>query len=196
MDLLYKYIEYFGFLSGLLYLIFEIKQVKLMWLVGVLSAIAYIIVFAESSLFAAMGLQVYYLIISVYGWFEWKRGKKELENESNISIFYRNPSKKVIAVSFAAFILIFILLLTILKNLTGDPMPVADAIATSLSIVATYWLSKSYRAQWLIWVVVNIITVGLCLTQSLYVTSILYVIYAVSAVYGYFHWGKRGSLLV
>lgn len=166
-----------------------------MWMVGVVSAIAYIIVFASSALYAAMGFQIYYLIISIYGLAEWKRGKKEIETSAQVSIFYRNPPGKVILVSSVAFLVVFLLLLTILKNLTGDPMPVADAAATSLSVVATYWLSKSYRAQWLIWVVVNVITVALCFSQELYLTSVLYIIYTVSAIYGYFHWGRKGILL-
>lgn len=194
MDLLYKYIEYVGFLLGILYLIFEIKQAKLMWFVGMLSAIAYMVVFAGGALYAAMGFQVYYLGVSVYGWFEWKKGEGRLENTPQ-TIFYRNPSRKIIILSIAAFLLVFVLLLTILKNLTGDPMPAADAAATSLSVVATYWLSRSYRSQWLIWIVVNMITVILCLTQGLYITSILYIIYTFSAIYGYFHWGRKGILL-
>ncbi len=97
--------------------------------------------------------------------------------------------------SSGCFLAIFGLLVTVLKNLTGDPMPAADAAATALSVVATYWLSRSYRAQWLIWIVVNIITVIFCFTQQLYLTSALYVIYTVSAFYGYLHWGRKGILL-
>ncbi|MEG0519276.1 MAG: nicotinamide riboside transporter PnuC, partial [Bacteroidales bacterium] len=148
-----------------------------------------------SELYAAMGFQIYYLAISIYGWAEWKKSEKEIETTQQLSIFYRNPSWCVITASTIVFFTVFLLLLTVLKNLTGDPMPVSDAAATSLSVVATYWLSKSYRAQWLIWIVVNVITVALCLSQELYPTSILYLIYTVSALYGYFHWGKKGILL-
>lgn len=226
MELLYDYIEYFGFVTGVLYLVFEIKQMKLMWLVGILSALAYIVIFAGSSLYAAMGLQVYYLGVSIYGWLEWRRGEKVLaamkrgqkeaaggkrsgkedvnklkkndiaeEGAGPAGIFYRVPTRKTILWSTACFLVIFGLLLTVLRNLTGDPMPVADAAATALSVIATYWLSRSFRAQWLIWIAVNILTVLLCVTQQLYVTSGLYIIYVIFAVYGYFHWGRKGTLL-
>lgn len=209
MELLYKYMEYFGFISGILYLIFEIKQNKYMWGVGILSAAAYLVLFAGSSLYAAMGLQGYYLIVSMYGWAEWQRGERELAQRTAKAdlrdtldpqrpaqaIFYRNPSAKTVAVGAVLFLVIFGLLLTVLKNLTGDPMPAADAAATALSVVATYWLSRSYRVQWLLWVVVNTLTVLLCFSQQLYLTSGLYLIYTVSAFYGYLHWGRKGTLL-
>lgn len=208
MERLYDYIEYFGFITGVLYLVFEIKQIKLMWLVGILSALAYIVIFAGSSLYAAMGLQVYFLGVSIYGWFEWRKGERILaamkqeakdaatgDKAGPAAIFYRVPTKKMIAGSAGCFLVIFGLLLTVLRNLTGDPMPVADAAATALSVIATFWLSRSYRAQWLIWIVVNILTVWLCISQQLYVTSGLYVIYVIFAVYGYFHWGGKGILL-
>lgn len=225
MEIVYAYIEYFGFVTGVLYLVFEIKQMKLMWLVGILSALAYIVVFAGSSLYAAMGLQVYFFWVSIYGWFEWRKGERILaamkrEEKEAVAgkrsgdrdapgpgaeeaadradpgaIFYRVPTKKMIAGSAGCFLVIFGLLLTVLRNLTGDPMPVADAAATALSVIATFWLSRSYRAQWLLWIVVNILTVWLCVSQQLYITSGLYVIYVIFAVYGYFHWGRKGILL-
>lgn len=183
--------EYFGFISGILYLFFEIKQNKYMWLVGVLSAAVYMVLFAGSSLYAAMGLQGYYLVVSIYGWMAWKQEKEK----GGGAIFYRNPSGRTIVTGAVLFLVIFGMLLTVLKNLTGDPMPAADAAATAMSVVATYWLSRSYRAQWLLWVMVNILTVWLCISQQLYITSGLYVIYTLSAFYGYVHWGRKGTFI-
>lgn len=68
--------EYFGFVTGLLYLIWEIRQSNLMWVVGILSALAYAVVFAQSALWAAMLFQVYYFFVSIYGLISWRRDKK------------------------------------------------------------------------------------------------------------------------
>ena len=70
--------EYFGFVTGLLYLIWEIRQNNLMWVVGILSALAYAVVFAQSALWAAMLFQVYYFFVSIYGLISWRRDKKLL----------------------------------------------------------------------------------------------------------------------
>lgn len=195
--------EYFAFFSGLLYLFLEIKQNRLMWIVGVLSAIAFIYVFAQSRLFAAMGLQVYYLAVSVYGFYKWKKDEREAESgtkastglkaETEAPLLYRIVTWKVLVLSAIATLSVFAALLTFLKNMTGDPMPATDALATSLSIVATLWLSRSYIHQWWIWIAVDAMSTLLFLSQGLYLSSLLYVIYTVCAFYGYFHWRSKGE---
>lgn len=234
--------EIFGFITGILYLILEIKQNKYMWVVNLLSAIAYAVVFAQSSLYAAMALQIYYVLLSFYGFWQWQRDKKrislsfptddsvvksykvstvreatqvvkaevstvrEANGEGNAEvdavgqkagdgIVYRKLSGRVLVASGAAFGLMFVCLLTFLRNMTGDPMPVADAFCTSLSIVAMVWLSKSFIHQWLLWILIDAVYVGLFIYQGLYPTALLYFIYTLSAVYGYFHWKRSGVLL-
>lgn len=196
--------EYFAFITGLLYLILEIRQNSIMWVVGVISAMAYIIVFAESSLFAAMGLQVYYAAVSLYGFYRWRKDKKlaanpekeaEGETEGSHGIVYRHIGIRDLLLGVLLFAAIFVSLLTFLRNMTGDPMPLADALATALSIVATWWLSRSYICQWLVWVCVNILSAYLFFSQELYLTAILYLIYTVCALYGFYHWHKCGVLI-
>lgn len=196
--------EYFAFITGLLYLILEIRQNSIMWVVGVISAMAYIIVFAESSLFAAMGLQVYYAAVSLYGFYRWRKDKKlaanpekeaEGETEGSHGIVYRHIGIRDLLMGVLLFAAIFVSLLTFLRNMTGDPMPLADALATALSIVATWWLSRSYICQWLVWVCVDILSAYLFFSQELYLTAILYLIYTVCALYGFYHWRKCGVLI-
>ena len=210
-------IEAIGFITGILYLLCEIRQYGLMWALQVLSGVMYAVIFSRSGLYAAAVLQVYYIVISVYGIFQWRKGKRELENirgaedcsqeksfqedpsqkkpSGKEDIFYRYPSAGVMLASLGVLIVLTGLFATVLKQMTGDPMPLADAMATALSIIANYWLSKSYIQQWLMWVAVNVITVFLSFSQELYLTSVLYIIYTFAAIYGYFHWKARGRLL-
>ena len=214
--------EIFGFVTGLLYLILEIKQNKYMWAVNLLSAVAYAIVFAQSSLYAAMALHIYYVLLSFYGFWQWQKDKRKIsssiptddsltlfktatgaaddcvEKESNgesDGIVYRRLSGRILAWSGVAFGLMFVCMLTFLRNMTGDPMPVADAFCTSLSIVAMVWLSKSFIQQWILWIIIDAVYVGLFIYQGLYPTALLYFIYTLSAVYGYFHWKRSGVFL-
>lgn len=181
--------EYFAFISGLLYLILEIRQKSIMWVVGVVSATAYIIVFAQSALYAAMGLQFYYAAVSLYGLYRWHKEK----SGAKVQILYRIIGPRDLVISIILFALLFISLLTFLRNMTGDPMPLIEALATTLSIVATWWLSRSYIHQWLIWVAVNLMSVYLFFSQELYPTALLYTIYTVCAIYGFYHWRRRGG---
>ena len=79
-----------------------------------------------------------------------------------------------------------------LGKITDDPMPWTDSSVTVLSAIATFWLSKSYREQWLIWLAVNIVTVIMTFSLQLYPTALLYTVNAVASIYGYMHWRKKG----
>ena len=194
--------EYFGFVTGLFYLIWEIRQNNLMWVLGILSAVAYAYVFAQSALWAAMLFQVYYFFVSIYGLFCWRRDKKLLaarssEDSANTantdtSITYRVIPLRSLFVSGVACVLIFAAIYWLLARFTGDPMPVLDAVVATLGIVATYWLGKSYIHQWLVWVAVNVLSVYMFVSQDLYLTAFLYILYTLCAFYGFLHWKRKG----
>ena len=82
------------------------------------------------------------------------------------------------------------LLFLILRNFTDSPVPLGDAFTTSLSIVAMWMLSRKYLEQWLFWVVVNVVCVALYFWKGLYPTAILYTVYVIVAVLGYFRWKR------
>ncbi len=196
--------EYFGFVTGLLYLVWEIRQNNLMWVVGIQSALAYAFVFAQSGLYAAMGFQIYYFVVSIYGLVCWRRDKrKAADMQASASadatadalsgqILYRMITPKLLLLSGVVAVAVFLFIYVVLEQFTGDPMPVADAVVATLGIVATYWLGKAYLHQWLLWVGVNILSVWMFFEQQLYVTAILYVLYTASAIYGFAHWKRKG----
>ena len=83
-----------------------------------------------------------------------------------------------------------------LLRAAGDSVPQLDGIATVLSVIATWWLVKSYLQQWLLWIVADVFTTTLCILTGQYWMALLYVAYILSAIYGYFHWKKNGELVV
>jgi nicotinamide mononucleotide transporter PnuC len=76
--------------------------------------------------------------------------------------------------------------------LAENPMSLLDSVTAVLSAVATWWLVKSYRAQWWLWVVADALSVALCVMQGMWPMALLYVVYVASAVYGLFYWKKHG----
>ena len=76
--------EIFGVLTGFIYVFLEAKQNKLLWPLGIITSGVYIWVFYDSAFYADMGLQVYYVLISIYGWYAWNQGHKN--NNTNQSI--------------------------------------------------------------------------------------------------------------
>lgn len=180
------YIELFGVLTGLVYVYLEIKENIWLWPVGILTSAFFIIVFFDSKFYADMGLQFYYLGVSIYGLFVWL-AKKDIDN-SDIKI--RNIRRKEIIKYLVASVLIYNIIYYILAKYTDSPLPAWDSFTTALSIVATFMLAHKIIEQWWVWVLVNIVSLGLYIYKELYLTAFLFVVYAIMAVIGYMEWKK------
>lgn len=181
-----NYIEVLGAILGFLYIIFSIRQNILTWLTGLVTSALYIYVFFVSKFYADMGLQVYYVFVSIYGWYHWVKGR---ENSKEIPVTNTKP-KEWIWLLFVSAVL-FIIIYYILKKFTDSPVPVGDSITTSLSIVATWMLARKMLEHWLIWIFVDALSMGLYIYKSLWPTVILFFVYTVMAYIGYIKWKKE-----
>lgn len=188
-------LEYFGVSTGLLYLLLEIKQHRAMWIVGFLTSFFYIFVFFSSKIYADMGLNIYYVITSIYGFWQWTRNKKEKQPEKNSQpeeILYRHITLPLfIGISFS-ILSIYLLLYYILHYFTDSPIPVGDAFTTAVGIVATWMLARRIIEHWIFWIIVNCVSVYLYYLRGLYPTMFLYLCYALLAGVGLYTWKKKG----
>lgn len=183
-------IELLGAILGLLYIFFSIRQHILTWPTGLLTSLLYTVVFFKSGFYADMGLQIYYVAISIYGWYYWlKGGKKDLAGKPE-QVPVKNTPRKILFYSLLATMAIYIGLLFILLNFTDSTVPYMDSLTTALSITATWMLAKKYIEHWLIWIFVDFFSVGLYLYKELWPTVILFLVYTVMAVLGYLEWKK------
>jgi len=185
-----NYIELLGAILGITYIFFSIRQNILTWPVGLLSSILYVWVFLVSKLYADMGLQLYYVVISIYGWYEWLHGSRSAKPEV---LKVSRLSLKLGLVLTAVSIFIFLLIWYILNDYTDSPVPMADALATSLSIVATWMLARKILEHWLVWIFVDTFSIGLFWYKDLLPTVILFVVYTVMAIVGFIEWKKELS---
>jgi len=183
-----NYIELLGAILGIAYIFFSIRQSILTWPVGLLTSVLYVWVFFVSKLYADMGLQVYYVVISIYGWYEWLRGNQTNHAES---IKVSRLSMKLGFILSIVSVLLFILIWFILKNYTDSSVPMADAFATALSIVATWMLARKILEHWLVWIFVDAFSIGLFWYKDLLPTVILFVVYTVMAYVGYREWNRE-----
>lgn len=193
MELLIKwlsdnYVELLGAVLGIAYIFFSIRQSILTWPVGLLTSLLYVWVFFVSKLYADMGLQMYYVAISIYGWYEWLFGNQTNHSEP---IKVSRLKWKLGVILFVISVLLFLLIWYILKNFTDSPVPMADSLATSLSIVATWMLARKILEHWLIWIFVDAFSVGLFWYKDLMPTVILFVVYTVMAYIGYREWKQE-----
>lgn len=209
-----SYIEVFGAITGIIYVFLEIRQNTWLWPVGIITSAVYIWVFFTGKLYADMSLQVYYLTISVLGWYWWVRGtgqrthgagkkdrieegKKERNGEAEIvqknglehnTLKVTRLNLRTGIVLIVVFMVLYAVLWFVLSRLTDSPVPEWDSFITSLSIVATWMLARKIYEHWLLWIVVNTAAALLFFSRGLYPTVILYIIYGVMSFVGLKAW--------
>lgn len=196
MDIL-QLIEIFAFVTGVLYLILEIAQKNAMWVIGILTGVACAYSFAVQRLWASMGLNIYYVFVSIWGLYQWRRDSRmlaagEAEGAQSADIHLRRIPRKTLLVSGLVFIFGSLALIALLR-LLHDQESAMDAVVAVMSAIGTWWLAKSYPQQWLVWIVADTLSTILCLSVGMYWMALLYVAYTASAVYGWFHWTRRGA---
>ena len=178
-------LEIFGAVTGLLYVWLEIKHRRSMWIVGIVMSVCYIVVFGVEALYASMGLYVYYLGMSLYGWFKW--GAKTQQQQPKP--VHMNVSTAWITAGL--LVVVFGGVWAVLRFLTDHPAPVMDAAITTLNMVATWLLTKSILEQWLLLVVANILAIILYAHTGLWFTTGLYAVYLIASVIGYINWRRK-----
>lgn len=179
-------IEIIGALIGLLYLYLEYKANKWLWPVGVVMPVIYVWIFFQSKFYADMGVNIYYFFASIYGWMYWTRHKRQEDAELPVT---HTPHRYSLPLTVAG-VSLFAAIAFILVRYTDSPVPYGDSFTTALSILGMWLLARKHVEQWLFWFVVNVVSCGLYLWKGLYPTSVLFAIYSVISVFGYFKWKR------
>ena len=180
-----SWLEIAGVISGLLCVYLAAKNVIWNWPLAIISVSIYIFIFYDSNLFADMGLQVYFLAVNIYGWYFWSQ-KPSTANKTPVTLI----KKREVIASAIAIIVFTCLLGWILFNHTTASYPYLDSFCTACSIVAQFFMARKVLQNWLLWVFVDIIYVGVYLFKGLHLTAVMYAIYIVIALIGYLDWKK------
>ena len=181
------WIEIFGVVTGILYVILEVRQNRLLWPLGLVTSAAYVYIFFSGKFYADMSLQFYYVLISIYGWYYWSRGgTKQVKGELPVVRISR-MQLLILSVTFA---LSWAGIYLLLDRYTDSNVPVGDSFTTALAIVATWMLTRKIIEQWFLWIIANIVSMALYLYKGLYPTVVLYAVYTGMAVYGYLEWKR------
>ena len=184
-----QYIEISGTVVGLIYLWQEYRASIYLWITSIIMPAIYLYVYYQAGLYADFGINIYYLVIALYGWLAWRynfslRGKRADSKELSIGHISR--------VTFSHLALLFLavwaVISYILTHFTNSTVPFTDAFTTALSIVGMYMLARKYIEQWWVWLVVDVVSSALYIYKELYFTAALYALYAIIAIFGYRKW--------
>ena len=173
--------EITGASFGLLYLYFEYKADIKMWPTGIIMSLFYVYVFIDAGFYAFAGINTYYIVAQIYGWYKWGKGSQVDKPIGRFPSMYFLPILGVLVV-------LFLVLAYLLMKLGESPVAWGDSFITSLNIIAIWMLMQKHAEQWIPLIIANVASIFIFLWQGLYPTSFMYLVYAVVSVFGYFNW--------
>ncbi|MCG9578456.1 nicotinamide riboside transporter PnuC [Vibrio europaeus] len=207
-----SWIEAFGTVFGLLCIWFASQEKTINYLFGLLNVTLFAVIFFQIQLYGLLLLQLFFFCANLYGWYAWTR-----PNEQGETLAVRWLSRnKLVATAAACAISIALLTLYIdpfffaLANiavdglnvfgaglaepvLEPDAFPFWDATMTVLSVVAQILMTRKYVENWILWIVINIISVGIYATQGVYAMSVQYAILMFIAANGTREWARTAK---
>jgi nicotinamide mononucleotide transporter len=183
-------IEAIAVLLALAYLVLAAYQNSWCWFAAAISSILYIKICFDAKLFIETGLQFFYLFMAMVGYFQWKKNNPSVQEESLII----NLSAKQWVVGILICGIISFLMAFWFQQNTVAKLPWLDAPVTVYSVWATWLVIKKVLQNWLLWIVIDSVAIYIYMQRSLKITALLYALYTLLAVIGYFKWKKAQQI--
>lgn len=176
-------------LIGLAYLLLAVRRNLLCWLCAFASTTIYLVLFAQAALYMQVVLNFFYLVMAVYGFIDWRRGRT---GSGDVRIESWSVNQHVMAL--ALVIIASAVNGWLLSRWTDSPAPYLDSFVTWGSFVTTWMVARRIIENWLYWIVVDGAAAWLYFSQGLLVTTVLFIIYLGIVVRGYFVWRREQAL--
>jgi nicotinamide mononucleotide transporter len=181
-----SWVEALAVFTGLLSVWYARKENILVYPVGIVSVLIYVYLCFTVKLYAEMGINAYYFLMSVYGWVKWSR---KTGNKPARPITKSSLMEWMYAI--AGFIVAFFILLYVLKNYTDSTVPFWDALTTAIFIIGMWQMALKKIDNWISWIIGDAIAIPLYASKGLALTSIQYAVFLALAVAGYLAWSSK-----
>ncbi|WP_229259462.1 nicotinamide riboside transporter PnuC [Duganella aceris] len=181
-------LELMSFLLSVATVWLNIRQSHWAWLFAIISSAMYGLVFYGSRLYGDMGLQLVFITVSFWGWYQWLHGDA---THDRLPVTALDARRRWIAV--AGWAVGFVLLAWFLKNWTDTDVPLSDGFLTAGSLVGQLLLSRKKVENWHVWIIVDVLYVALYLHKHLMLTAILYAVFVGMAVIGLRAWQQSAG---
>ncbi|MFL5560886.1 MAG: nicotinamide riboside transporter PnuC [Gemmatimonadaceae bacterium] len=178
-------LEIIAALVGALSVWLSVRQNIWSWPTAIVNVVLYAIVFYEAKLYADMGLQVVYALLSIYGWYEWLYGGA---GHTELHVTRTGPRLGLLLALIAAIGSVMIGLF--LHHETDAALPFMDSFLSSTSLVAQWMMTKKLLENWLVWIGVDVLYVGMFIFKGLFLTSALYAVFLALAIKGFLDWRR------
>lgn len=179
-------IQWVAFILNVIYVVLAARQNIWCWLFGLAGVSVLFVIYLDARLYSDALLQVFYMLMSVYGWWSWRSrpgGELDIKNIAKARHFL------YILLGAAGT-----LLLGFLFSLLGGAVPYVDAFTSAFAVVATYMVARQEIENWLYWIVIDLVCVGVYIDRQLHLIAFLFLIYTVLAVVGFRLWQRSLAL--
>ena len=178
------WIEAVAAILGVISVCMMTRQQPLAWPIGLAMVLLYIGVFYDARLYSEMLLQSVYALLPGYGWGRWLYGGRDKGQQLAVTAL---PAARVLR-DLAVGLLITLILGGVMSQWTNANMPWLDAALTGFSLVGQYWMANKRIQCWPLWLVLDVVYVGMFVALGLHMTALLYLVFAGLAAYGWWQW--------
>ena len=179
-------IEIIAVISAILYLLLAAKEDVKCWYAVIISSSLYFYIMYDAGLIMEAYLQIFYIVMAIYGWFKWT---KSIQINSNNRIRTWSNMKHFITIT--SVVILALITGFILKKYTNAALPFLDAFTSWGAIITTYMVAQKILENWIYWFVIDSISVYIFLSRELYLTALLFFIYLIIICFGYASWRKK-----
>ncbi len=177
-------LEIIAVILGIVYVILAAKNSNWCWIFGILgSALSIYLFIIYAKLYGEAVLNLFYVIAGIYGWITWKNQVKHNE------VYHFGWIKNLIIIALGVF-LSFMLYSIISTFFVASQKPLTDSFTTIFSFIATYLTAKKWIANWIYWVIIDLVSTYLYFIRGLEIYALLMFSYSFIAIYGYYQWRK------
>ena len=179
-------IEIIAVIFGLTSVWFAKKENILVYPTGIVSVLIYVYICFIAKLYADMGINFFYFIMSLYGWYMWTR-----KNRASRTLEITRCGWSGHIFNLLAGGAMFLILNFILRNYTDSDVPVWDSLTTAIFIVAMWLMARKKIDHWTAWMAGNAISIPLYFYKGLVFTSFQYTVFLILAILGYIEWRRK-----
>ncbi|MEQ9309293.1 MAG: nicotinamide riboside transporter PnuC [Balneolaceae bacterium] len=178
-------LEWIAVSTGLMSVWFSMKENILVYPTGIISVLIYIYLTFQTKLYADAGVNSYYFVMSIYGWYHWKNTG---DDRDQIPITKNNRKEWII--SAGILVSSFILLFFALSTFTDSDVPFWDATTTCFAITGMWLMAQKKLEHWIMWIITDLISIPLYFYKGWVLTSFQFLFFTALAIAGYIAWKK------
>lgn len=179
-------LEWIAVATGLLSVWYSMKENIWVYPTGIVSVLIYVYIAYIYKLYADMGVNFYYFIMSVYGWYYWLHPKSDAREQ--VAVTMNNRAENLI--SAALTIGSFSILYFVLSNFTDSDVPFWDSLTTCFAILGMYLMARKKLESWIAWIITDLISIPLYFYKELVLTSFQFLVFTAIAIGGYISWKR------